>query len=347
MKLPAAVRDRDVFQDSEDRIFITLGYIQPPERIISLLKYVRNKTGTWKSQGTSYERVFWGGVDSVVSGEKQVPPEYLHSDPHFGVSLIAPPKKSIRQYFQPEERLREILQEGSGDILEERARYLAEALHDQLGIPLDSIGVAGSILWKGHSPEFSDINMNLYGKENVERLRIGYSDVWRNDSKLTVREPADWKNAIARVQSRVPPLSSHDLESLFSRRQAICVDNQCIGITPILYPEEVPIRYGSEQYRTIQTKTVTIATTIVESEYSCYHPAIYDLEPVVLESPTGVKVGRLMVYDGAFGGLLKEGDPIEASGTLQEIVEDDEIVGHQLMIGTKTGSGKEFIRFLT
>ena len=38
--LPNRVRDRDIFRDKQGRMFVTLGYIQPPDRILSFLKYV-------------------------------------------------------------------------------------------------------------------------------------------------------------------------------------------------------------------------------------------------------------------------------------------------------------------
>ena len=341
------VRDRDIFQDEDGRIFVTLGYIQPPDRIISFLKYVTSNTGRWKSRGANYDRVFWGGVDSVVDGENLIPPDYIHHDPHFGVDLMSPPHEAIVRYFTPEERMREIRMEGPKDILEERALYLAQAMHDQLGISFFSIGVAGSILWKGHNPSFSDINMNVYGIECVKRWSENQSTLWNADPKLTVRSLGDWEHAISRIKSRVPALSDRDLELMFTRRHAICVDKQCIGVTPVLYPEEAPIQYGTERYVTHGEEPVRISTTITESPFSSFHPAIYDLEPATPRSLTGIKVERLMVYDGAFGGLFHANDRIEASGMLQEIFRNDESCGYQLMIGTKKGAGREFIRIQT
>ena len=54
-----------------------------------------------------------------------------------------------------------------------------------------------------------------------------------------------------------------------------------------------------------------------------------------------------MLYDGAFGGLLRTGDRVEVTGTLQMVVPtngDDPF--YQIMVGTKSGAGKEFIRLL-
>ena len=346
MKPPTAVRDRDVFQDRDNRIFVTLGYIQPPDRIISILKYVVSSKGRWKSEGIGYDRVFWGGVDSTVAGEQHLPSDYLYEDSHFGVPLIAPPKEVILSYYHPEARLREILENGPKDVLEERAACLAELLHDHVGISFDSIGVAGSILWKGHNPEFSDINMNLYGRENTRRWNEVPAENLARERKISFRGPNDWTNAMSRVHTRVPSLLPADLEVMFSRRRAICVEGQCIGITPVLHPDEVPITHGSEMYITVDKRPIKINATISGSDWSYYNPAIYGLNPVTIDSSKEIVVERVLVYDGAFGGLFKNEDSVEVSGTLQEIIRNNEPVGHQLMIGTKAGSGQEYIRLL-
>jgi predicted nucleotidyltransferase len=55
-----------------------------------------------------------------------------------------------------------------------------------------------------------------------------------------------------------------------------------------------------------------------------------------------------MIYDGAFGGLFLEGDHVEVSGTLQKVSKKDSgEPTHQLMVGTKSGSGREYVRRLS
>ncbi len=344
MSFQSKVRDRDVFKDSYGRIFTVLGYIQPPDRILSILKYVPDPSGRWASGGISYQRVFWGGVDSVVKGAEELPPEYLITDSHFGTVLVEPPREAVSEYFKPEHRLKEILSEGPRDILEERVHHLTNSLHDNLGISIDRLGVAGSILWRGHNPDFSDINMNIYGLSSTKVLREHLAQLQEVDSRLKLRKISDWANAMSRVQTRIPLLSDRDLQMIFSRRNAVCVDGQCVGITPVLYPDEAPIKYSTERYITLDKRPVTILATITDSKYSLFHPSLYVIEPVMHDSCEGGMIDRLMVYDGAFGGLFHEGDEIEVSGTLQRVEHNGEVTGYQLMIGTKEGFGKEFIR---
>ncbi len=339
--LPDRVRDRDILRDHHGRIFITLGYIQPTHRILSFLKYVPHNDGRWQSDGIRYKRFFWGSVDSTVEGMPLLPQDYIIFDTHFQTELVEPPRRVIKEYFSPELRLKEILDEPR-DEMEELVQRAAATLHDELNIPFDNLGIAGSILWKGHNPEYSDINMNVYGFKESWNLEKNYSNLESEESQTRLRDLNEWNRAIDRVRDRIKILDLDELQALFTRRNALCVSDRCIGITPILRPDEVPIEHGSESYTTLKDVPVQITTSVKNADYGIFHPAIYDIESTFIE---GVQISRIMVYDGAFCGLLRRDDRIEVSGTLQKVnsTETDEEF-HQLMVGTKSGSGREYIK---
>jgi predicted nucleotidyltransferase len=82
---------------------------------------------------------------------------------------------------------------------------------------------------------------------------------------------------------------------------------------------------------------------VENADFGIFHPAIYTTEPAMID---GISVTRIMIYDGAFCGLFKKGDRIEVSGTLQRVDLSTGDENHQLMIGTKSGSGKEYVKLL-
>lgn len=338
------VRDRDIIRDTDGRMFVVLGYIQPENRVLSFLKYIPASEGRWEFSGQKYKRIFYGNVEAVVDGLELVPSEYLVEDTHFGTTLLEVPFGNISQHYQPDLRLQEILAHGPNDRLEEAVAGMAISLHEQLGIPLADIGVAGSIAWKGHNPEFSDINMNVYGFENSWNLQKNHENVVQ-DENVRLRTLDEWDTGISRVMARIPHLSEDDMTKLFARRVAFYYDEQCIGITPVLRPEEVPIMYGSESYIQVSTELITITFEVQDAEYGIFHPAL--LNGTTLEGSRNEKsVSRIMIYDGAFTGLFVEGDILEVCGTLQRVnstITDSEF--YQLMIGTKSGAKREYIRF--
>ncbi len=342
--LPDRVRDRDIFRDKQGRMFVTLGYIQPPDRILSFLKYVPDKEGKWQAGDTRYKRMFWGSVDSTVEGMSRLPQNYTVFDSHFQTDLVEPPRTMIKDYFSSEQRLVEIIEEPK-DVLEELVQKAAETIQDELKLSLDNIGISGSILWKGHNPNYSDINMNVYGFKESWILYDNYANLENKEAETRIRNLPEWNRGMDRVKKRIPSLDMTDLQTLFSRRKAIYVKDQCIGITPILKPEEAPIAHGSESYTTLAQNPVKLSMVVENANYGIFHPAILTTEPALIDEIT---VTRIVIYDGAFGGLFKNGDWIEVSGTLQKVTQtgtDAEF--HQLMVGTKAGSGKEYIRLLS
>ncbi len=340
-------RDRDVLLDNEGRVFVVLGHIQPRDRVISFLKYIPDPQGRWALGSQKYRRVFWGGVDSVVNGIDTVPKHYVIQDSHFGTDLLEVPTEDIQRHFLPEERLGAIMEEGPVDRLEASAMGLAVALHETLGIDYSDIGVAGSILWKAHNPSFSDVNMNIYGFDNSWRLKQNCDLVCSAD-KVRLRESGEWLKATERIRERIPTLAQRDIDRLFKRRFAFYYGDQCIGVTPVLRPEECPIRYGEESYQTLSNEPIKTLFDVADSRYGLFCPGIIKGTSPSLDRFHGIKVSRLLIYDGVFAGLIEEGDTIEVVGTLQRVNPVGEIGEsfYQIMVGTKEGGGKELVRFL-
>ena len=345
--LPERVRDRDVFHDQHGRVYVTLGYIQPDDRILSFLKYVPDENGMWQSNGLRYGRIFWGGTNEATKGMKAAPSNYLIDDLHFGTTLLEVPREDVAKYYSPELRLKEIVEEGPQDPLETSTKQMAEALHDTLGIPLERLGIAGSIVWKAHNPFYSDINMCIYGYDYAWKLNQSYDALEEQNKHLRLKQVSEWTELINRIVERVDGFFFEDMHLLFTRRKELCYEGRCIGIMPILLPEETPIPYGSESYELVGPKPVKVTLEIVNIDYGIFLPALYGANSESLGILNGEHISRIMVYEGSFRGLIKVGDKVEAVGALQKVVsKDTSEVFYQVMVGTKDGARQEYIRVL-
>jgi predicted nucleotidyltransferase len=344
--LPKRVRDRDVFHDKHGRVYVALGYIQPENRVLSFLKYAPDKTGLWQSNGIRYGRIFWGGTNEATKGMKAALSNYLIDDPHFGTTLLEVPREDITKYYSPELRLKEIIEEGPQDPLESSTKGMAEILHDTLEIPYEQLGIAGSIVWKAHNPIYSDINMCIYGFDYAWKLNRSYDELEEN-KHIRLKQVSEWTELINRIVERVDGFSFEDMHLLFTRRKELCYKDRCIGIMPILLPEETPIPYGSESYELVVPKPVRLTLEIVDIEYSIFLPALYGVDSDPLDILNGECISRIMVYEGSFRGLIKEGDKVEVMGSLQKVVlNGNSSEFYQVMVGTKKGARQEYIRVI-
>jgi predicted nucleotidyltransferase len=328
-------------------LFVVLGYIQPEDRALSFLKYVPATEGRWEQAGQKYQRIFYGNVEAVIDGLEIVPSDYLVHDSHFDTKLLEVPHQHIADYYRPDDRLDEILHYGPEDDLEKAVVGMAEALHNQLGIPFADIGVAGSIAWRGHNPEFSDINMNVYGYDSAWNLQNNHP-LACEDNKVRLRTLEEWNMGIYRVLNRIPSLTGDELRKLFERRFAFYYDNRCIGVTPVLRSHEAPITHGGESYSQITSELVQLRFHVENTDYGIFHPALLQGKSKPLEDFNDIEVTRIMLYDGAFTGLFIPGDELEVCGTLQKVLSSasDDTEFYQLMIGTKDGAGREYVHLI-
>lgn len=326
------------------RIFVTVGHIQPFQRVISYLKYVPDPNGNWVSGGQRYRRVFTGGVASVLTGIAELPEHYLVHDPHLGTVLPEVPMNEIAYYFSPEDRLREIMEYGPSDSLEGTVKLVAEAIHDHLGIDIADLGVTGSISWRAHSPRLSDVNINVYGLRNAWRLQNEFETLTDHpDFRLCTA--SDWALSSERLHERIPSLEVSDISRMFQRRRTICYDRFRITPMPILRPDETPIPYGSESYRTVVSHPITTRMQVDDNTFGLFLPSIISGESEPVPEINGRRVTRVMIYNGAFRGVVRTGDQVSITGSLQQISKTDDLdlCEYQLMIGTKNGVGQEFL----
>ncbi len=342
-------RDRDIFHDDGNRVYVTFGHIQPSNRIISYLKYIPHPEGKWKADSVNYRRIFDGAIDSVFEGIRNTPSHYLVHDDHFGSEILEVPKEDVMKFFSPEGRLREILTSGPNDMIEERAVTLAKAIHDSLDIPMDHLGVTGSVAWRAHNPAWSDVNLNVYGYDNSWSLNDNYADVVENIPDLSLRTGEEWYDTMARLKKRTPHLSQDDLIALYERRTEFICHRQNVTVMPVLLPHEAPILHGSERYLTLTDSPIEVMMDIHSSEYGIFQPAIYEVQSNPIHLVDGIEATRLLIYDGSFRAMLRDGDRVSVSGTLQEVSQtddDEEGTFYQIMVGTKQGRGQEYIRFV-
>jgi predicted nucleotidyltransferase len=189
--------------------------------------------------------------------------------------------------------------------------------------------------------------MNIYGYREAWRLQYGYEELTEQNRHVTLRSYSDWGPTLSRMMKRFPQMPSGVVENLFLRRSEVCIDGKCIGVMPVLRPNEVPIRHGSEHYASMTDDPVSITMDIHDVRYGIFMPAVYEGISEPVDAIRGARVSRMMVYDGVFRGLLRTGDRVETVGTLQRVRSgpeaDDGNEFYQIMVGTKNGYGREFI----
>jgi hypothetical protein len=247
------------------------------------------------------------------------------------------PHGHVARYYPPEVRLKEILR-GPQDSLEEEVRSLALSLAAGAGIDPTTLGITGSVLIGLHSPDFSDIDLTVYGLDNAwkvrEALRQGRAPHVRS---LGLDFIAKWARGIA---GRFP-LTVEEARYFATRRWNYgTYGGRYFSIHPIRSNDEISEQYGDHIYRS--QGAARVRAVVVSVTEALFMPAIYRVEGVrLLEgNPGAAEVDEVVSYEGLYRDVVDGGGVIEARGTVENV--DGE--PRRLVIGTVEMGGQGYVK---
>ncbi len=335
-------KDRDFIETEEGLLFCVVGYLHPPDAYTAYLKYSPATEGRWRRLGQAYHRnlAYYHAhqVAQTLDFLQVHYPAYVRCDPVRNMLFSLVPRTRVRRYYCPEERLAEIVR-APADPLEEEVARLAQSIHEAAGIPLDRLGVTGSILLGIHDPAFSDIDLTVYGRESVQRLCTAVlagtiPDLHPLDGAFVER----W----CRETAPRHHLTEQDARWLAGRRWNYAhygPARRYLSLHPTRSDAEIHETYGEHTYR--DAGVARLRGVIADAEEAVYLPALYRLEKVrILEGPQ-VAVEEICSYEGLFCQAADLGDTVEAQGKLEEV---DGGPLHRLVIGSSHREGAEYLR---
>lgn len=178
------LRDGDAVATAHGLIFYVFGYEHPPDRYHGFLKYVPEGLAsrfdlpwlpyTWNYRGITLVRpteIYSPETYTrLIEGFMAALPEYIYHDPGLDRPMITIPHSLIEEAYIPSEQLKLLADRGPRDPLEERALELLTLISETGGVPMEDLGVHGSISL-GTSHEGSDIDLSVYGARNYAEAK--------------------------------------------------------------------------------------------------------------------------------------------------------------------------------
>ncbi len=331
-------KDRDFLRTREGMFFCVTGYLHPPDRYTAYLKYSPAASGKWHNAETAYQRELpyyhVRSVEDTIQHLEAHYPWYVADCPVRNIRFSMVPREYVARYYDPQERLREILAH-PGDSLEEEVCGLATEIAETAGVPVGDLGITGSILIGLHNPTFSDIDLVVYGRQSARRVRraLGAGD---NESGKERRGRAAqsaaprirelgaafierWSRGIAERF----PLTVSEAQYLARRRWNYgWYGERYFSIHPIRTDDEITEHYGDHIYR--GQGAARIRATVVGTSDALFMPAGYLLADVeVLEGlAEAADVRELVSYEGLYRDVADVGQRIEAKGNVERVDAD-------------------------
>jgi len=338
-------KDRDFIKTKEGMFFCVTDYLHPPDKYTAYLKYSPAPVGKWKGGEIRYRRELEyyhvSKVADTIAYLEQNYPHYVHYCPVRDIKFSMIPQEYVKNYCLPEQRLQEIL-ETPRDPLEEEVQAFVSEIMACTGIKEQGFGITGSILLGIHNPEFSDIDLLVYGLENALKVRAALKE--GRSAKIrpvTGKTLEEWCASVARHF----PLSHGEARYLAGRRWNYgFFEGRYFSIHPTRKDDEIRENYGDRIYR--EKGVARIRAIVPDASEALFMPALYRIEEVeVMEGGVGVQhdglpLREVISYEGLYRDVVDSGEEIEARGKVESVNERY----YRLVIGTTALKGEGYLK---
>jgi len=339
-------RDRDYLKTPEGFIFAVIGNVHPVDRVIAYLKYIPDEHGKWGEGGSRYRRALQHyNVPSVMDSMRFLcanAPRYIFESRVHGIALPAVPAESITAHLRPEQRLLQLKSTRDRDELESKALRLAQFISLSAGVPVESLGVTGSLLAQIHNPRFSDIDLVVYGFNNALRVRSFLRNLKDSrSSELQRLAGAAAENWIAeRLKST--PLSRQNVLALLARKWNIGLfEGREFSIHAVHVESEVSEHYGDERYAPLAIVDAT--ARIADASESLFMPSIYKVEAAEIRgSLSAYAVDQIVSFEGLYADIAAPGETVSCRGKLEK-VESSLGIRHRILVGSPEAEGTDYL----
>ncbi len=343
---------QDYFLDDKNRIGHVLGWLQPKEKLICIIKYVPGE-GFWIARESSvqYQRVLKSysldGQQDNLKFIANLEKKLVYHSKVFGADFLAVPISRIKRYFYPEKRLQEILNKTKlKNELEIKVKALAKLLKEHLNIPLENIGITGSILWKGQTTK-SDIDMIIYGNSFAKKFNDDFPAIYEISPEIKPM-PTSKAFRYARSMARKSGLPINLTKKYIARKRWLSVFGKT-NLSFVFSPtkEELPTNYGAELFHALTP--IELECTIADATFGYGYPSLYQITncTILKGKDYDLPITRIFSFEGALTGFFETSDRVVVRGLLEKVLPQKEGKESfaQIMLGSKECAGDEFIIF--
>jgi predicted nucleotidyltransferase len=344
-------RDRDFLQTREDFFFCVVGPFHPPDRVISYLKYVPARLGLWGKGKKRFRRVMRAytipSLLETFSLLERNYPQYLFHSPYYNITMTAVPHEYLTKHYKPEGKLAQLLQASRLDPLQKKLTRFTSFLAEISEVQLDFLGVTGSILLDIHQPEFSDLDLTVYGLKNSLAVREALTEAYSSWSSAVKRFEGGALKAWCESKAQRYPLTSEEALKIYERKWNLgFFENTPFSIHPVKLEQEVKEEYGDKIYYPVGSATVR--AVVYENSDCLFLPCVYRVREVnIVEGSQVENIEEIVSYEGLYDNLAEVGESVVAQGKLERVI--DRKTGqeyHRILVGSPEGRGMEYIKLL-
>jgi len=351
MRKTLRFRDRDFLRTKEGFFFCVVGPYHPPNRVISYLKYVPAKLGSWGKGMWRFKRVLKDyTIPSLLETfnllEKDYP-HYLFYSPFYNILMTAVPLEYLKRHYKPEEKLAELIEAKRLDSLQKKLTRFVSFLSETSGVSAEFFGVSGSILLNIHRLGISDMDMTIYGLKNSLAVKRALQESYFQPTSNIRRLEDSALKAWCKNKAGSHPLTMDEAMQIYRRKWNLGIyEDTEFSIHPVKLEEEVNEEYADKIYEPLGL--VVLGAVVDDNSDSLFLPAVYHVQDArVVKGPQVADIEEVVSYEGLYGDLAEVGETVLVKGKL-ELVRDkkNRRKYHRVVVGSPEGKGTEYIKLV-
>jgi predicted nucleotidyltransferase len=327
------LRDRDAILTKDGIIFRVYGYIHPSVAYVSDPEYasptVFRSTNPRARRGETEPVYYKFFVDEGLKLILNSFPQYTVFYEPLQKYLVGVKEDDIMEVRKPDVGLKEVLAKEPNDVLLKALHDLLMRVSSKSLLKEKDFGVFGSLLHGFYHPNFSDLDIITYGKENLNRLCEALESLYSEDPAL--RNEFDHMKA---VEGKDWKFINYSLKEYVwhQRRKMIYAYFDSEDAGRVVKAEFEPVKEWKEIYneynpatRIFQVGWIKAVAEITNDKDAPFIPSIYQIEvKEVLDGPE-VDITRIFSYMEEFRMQAKQGERVLVEGNLEKVVNENKV----------------------
>ncbi|MGB9714378.1 MAG: nucleotidyltransferase domain-containing protein [Candidatus Bathyarchaeales archaeon] len=323
------LRDRDAIITKEGLIFRVFGYTHPRDGYICDAEYAPAEifqSNNPKAFRTDGEHVFYKFYEDEgwKFMEKNYPQHMIFHKP-LNKKVVGVKCSNIAEVRKPEEKLERIFEKEPKDELLVSTQKVLEIVNGRAGLSLENLGVFGSLLHGFYHPRYSDIDLIVYGRRNIAKIRKALQELYK-DGGSPLRNEFESDEPIKEKTWRFKNISPKEYVWHQQRKTIYAVfhdelSKRTIKVEFEPVKEWTEIQNEYESIKKIAWKGWVKAIARIKSDLeSPFMPSVYQVEVLeLLESPKVDDIELVVSYIEEFRMQAWKDEKVYVEGNLEEV----------------------------
>jgi len=324
------LRDRDAIIVDENIIFRVYGYFHPPKGYVCDVEYAPSEIFNSKDPRAIREadsRVFYKFYsDEGLKFILQNYPKYTVLYKPLRRRLVGVYEKYIKEIREPQRKLQILLEKKPKDGLLRALHSVIDMITDRSGLSSINFGVFGSLLHSFYHPHFSDIDLIIYGKEQLNELLQVLRELY-SEQNSPLKNEFEKYEAVRDKRWRFLNYSKKEFLK-HQRRKMIYAVFHHEESGRLIKVEFEPVKEWNEIHNEYDDRTritkkgwIKAIARVKDASESPFIPSIYEIEILnILEGPKIDDIDRLVSYVEEFRMQAEEDNIVLMEGNLEEVM---------------------------